>query len=60
MASQLQNLTVEITDLLLDGLTCLEQRSDRSDQIGTILDQLLGSHGEDIELGTADDETKNS
>ena len=32
--------------------------SDRSDQLGTILDQLLGSHGKDIELGTADDKTE--
>ena len=29
-------------------------RSDRSYQLRTALDQLLGSHGEDIELGTAD------
>src|SRR5262245_20534025 len=53
---QLENLTIEIVGLLLDGLTCLEQRSDNSDQFGTILDQFLGSHGKDIELGTADHE----
>src|SRR5207245_1936495 len=42
---QLQNLAIEIVGLLLDGLTCLEQRPDHSDQLGTILDQFLGPHG---------------
>jgi hypothetical protein len=42
------NLTVEIAELLLDGLARLEQRPDRSHQLGTILDHLLGSRGEDI------------
>src|SRR5260221_5278282 len=28
---QLENLTIEIVGLLLDGLTCLEQRPDHSD-----------------------------
>src|SRR5258707_7269733 len=50
---QLQNLTIEIVGLLLDGLTCLEQRSDHSDQLRTTFDQFLGPHGKDIELGTA-------
>src|SRR5258706_623543 len=54
---QLQNLAIEIVGLLLDGLTCLEQRPDHSDQLGTVLDQFLGPHGKDIELGTADHET---
>src|SRR2546423_2897984 len=54
---QLQNLTVEIVSLLLDGLTCLEQRPDHGNQLGTILDQFLGPHRKDIELGTADHET---
>src|SRR6266480_1123584 len=54
---QLENLTIEIVSLLLDGLTCLEQRPDYSDQLGTILDQFLGPHGKDVELGTADHET---
>src|SRR5215472_10728651 len=54
---QFQNLTIEIVGLLLDGLTCLEQRPDHSDQVGTLLDQFLGPHGKDIELGTADYET---
>src|SRR3974377_819541 len=58
MTRQPVNLTVEIGDLLLDGLARLEQRPDRSHQLGTILDQLLGSRGEDIELGATDDETK--
>ena len=55
---QLVNLAVEIFDLLLNGLACLEQRPDRSHQLGTIFDQPLGAHGEDIELGAADDETE--
>jgi hypothetical protein len=54
---QLQNLTIEIVGLLLDGLTCLEQRSHHSDQLRTILDQFLDPHGKDIELGTADHQT---
>src|ERR1700694_5753120 len=58
MTRQLQNPTVEIADLPLDGLACLEQRPDHGHQLWSILDQLLGSHCEDIELGTADDKTK--
>src|SRR6476660_6517236 len=54
MASQFHNLAVKLADLLLDGIARFEQRSDRSYQLRTALDQLLGSHGEDIELGTAD------
>ena len=57
-ASQLHNLAVKLAHLLLDGVACFEQRPDCSHQIGTILDQLLGSHGEDIELGAADDKTE--
>src|SRR5260370_28481949 len=53
-ARQLHNFTVELTDLPLDGVARFEQRPDRSNQLGTMLDQLLGSHGEDIERGTAD------
>jgi hypothetical protein len=52
------NLTVEIADLLLDVLARLEQRPDRSHELGTILDQLLGSRGEDIELGATDEEPR--
>ena len=58
MTRQPQNLTVEIADLLLDGLARDKRSPDRSNQLGTVLDQLLGSHGKDIELGTADDETE--
>ena len=58
MASQFHNLAVKLADLLLDDIARLEQRSDRSYQLRATLDQPLGSHGEDIELGTADDETK--
>src|SRR3954451_17661128 len=43
---------------MLDGGASFEQRSDRSYQLRATLDQLLGSHGEDIELRTADDETE--
>src|SRR5262249_44552583 len=57
MTCQLQNFTVEIVGLLLDGLTCLKQRPDHRDQLGTILDQLLGPHSKNIELGTANHET---
>src|SRR4029450_8679802 len=32
---------------------------DHSDQLGTILDQFLGPHGKDIELGTADQSDRN-
>src|SRR5262249_62403926 len=48
---QLQNLTIEIADLLLDGLTCLEQRHNDRDQLGTSRDQFLGPHSKDIKLG---------
>jgi len=55
---QLVNLSVEIFDLPLNGFACLEQRPDRSHELGTVFDQPLGAQGEDIELGTADDETE--
>src|SRR6478735_9744021 len=58
MASQLHNLAVKLADLLPDGIARFEQRSNRSYQLGTTLDQLLGSHGKDIEFGTADDQTE--
>jgi hypothetical protein len=58
MASQLHNFAVKLTDLLPDGIARIEQRSDPSYQLRTALDQLLGSHGKDIELGTTDDETE--
>jgi hypothetical protein len=53
-ASQLHNLAVKVADLLLDGVARFEQRPDCSHQIETILDQLLGSCGEDMERGAAD------
>src|SRR6202042_2928988 len=58
LASQFHNFAVKLADLLPDGIARFEQRSDRSYQLRTALDQLLGSHGKDIELGTADDETE--
>jgi hypothetical protein len=58
MASQFHNLAVKLADLLPDSIARFEQRSDRSYQLRTALDQLLGSHGKDIELGTADDEAE--
>src|SRR5438105_3880218 len=39
MMCQLQNLTIEVVSLLLDGLTCLEQWPDHGNQLGAILDQ---------------------
>ena len=38
MTRQIQNLTVEIADLLFDGLARLEQRPDGGHQLGMILD----------------------
>src|ERR1700760_5121876 len=58
MASQSHNLAIKLPDLLLDRIARFQQRSDRSYQLTASLDQLLGSHGEDIELGTADDEAE--
>jgi hypothetical protein len=58
MASQFHNLAVKLADLLPDGIARFEQRSDRSYQLRMALDQLPGSHGKDIELGTANDETE--
>src|SRR4030081_2411225 len=57
-ASQLCNLTVKLPDLMLDGIAHFEQRPDRSHQLRTILDQLLGSYSEDIERATSDHETE--
>src|SRR5262249_15820680 len=57
MTCQLQNLTIEIVSLLLDGLACLEQRPDHGNQLGAILDQFLGPHRKDVELGSADYQT---
>ena len=50
MTGQLLNLAVEIVDLLLDGLARIEQRPHRGDQLGTPLNQLLGTYSEDIDL----------
>ena len=58
MTRQSHNLAVKFTDLLPDGIARFEQRSDRSYQLRTALDQLLGPHGKDIELGAADDEAE--
>src|SRR6267154_3006663 len=57
-ASQFCNLTVKLPDLLLDGIARFEQRPDRSHQLRTTLDQLLGSYSEDIERATSDHETE--
>ena len=58
ITGQLPKLTIKIVDLLFDSMARFEQRPNRGDQLGTTLNQLLGSHGEDIELGATDDETK--
>ena len=54
MARQFHNPAIKLTDLLLDGTARFQKRPDGNYQLGAALDQLLGSHGEDIELGTAD------
>ena len=41
MASQLHNLAIKLADLLPDCVARFEQRSDRSYQLRTALDQLL-------------------
>jgi hypothetical protein len=56
--SRFTRVAVKLTDLLPDGIARFEQWSDHSYQLRAALDQLLGSHGKDIELGTADDETE--
>ena len=58
IAGQSHHLAIEIVDLLLDSVARIEQRPDRSHQLGTTLNQLLSSYGEEIEFGTADAETK--
>src|SRR3979490_2864881 len=57
-ASQFCNLTVKLPDLLLDGIARFEQRPDRSHQLRTILDQLLGSYGEGTLRRTSPHETE--
>ena len=54
MASQFHNPAIKLTDLLLDGTARFQKRPDGNYQLGAALDQLLSSHSEDIELGTAD------
>ena len=53
MASQLHNLPVKLTTCCSTALRASSSGL-IADQLGTALDQLLGSHGEDIELGVAD------
>src|SRR5262249_5629058 len=50
--------TVEVANLALVGLARLQQRPNRSDQLRTIFDQLFSSHGEDVELGSANHKTE--
>jgi len=57
-ARWLHSSAVELTDLPLDSVARFQERPDRSHQRRTILDQLLDPRHEDIELGTADDETE--
>ena len=58
MPRQPQNLSVEVANLALDGLARLQQRPNRGDQLRTIFDQLFSSHGEDVELGSANHKTE--
>ena len=49
---------IEIIDLLLDGLTRLEQRCDDSDQFGAVLNQFCCARSKAVELGTTNYPTK--
>src|SRR6266498_2026592 len=58
VARQSHHLAIEVGNLLLDGLTHLEERLDCGDEFRPILDQLRGAHGEHVHLGLADDEAE--
>jgi hypothetical protein len=48
VARQSHHLTIEVRNLLLDRLTRLEKRFDRSGEFRPILDQLRGTHDEHV------------
>ena len=59
MTRQLVNLAIEIADLAARW-PCAPRAAvlTAATSSGRPFDQLLGSHGEDVELSAADDETK--
>ncbi len=58
VARQSHHLAIEVGNLLLDGLTRLEEGFDRSGEFRPILDQLSGAHDEHVHLGPTDDEAE--
>lgn len=56
IAGQPQHLAVEVLNLLLDSLSCLEQRRDRSGEFRPALGQLQGAQQKHVHLCPADDE----
>src|SRR5215469_7313576 len=56
VARQSHHLAIEAGNLLLDGLTRLEEGFDRSGEFRPILNQLRGAHDEHVHLGPTDDE----
>jgi hypothetical protein len=56
--ASLRTLRSRLQTCCSTALRALEQRPDRSYQLRTILNQLLGSRGEYIELGAADHKTE--
>src|SRR6516162_2268630 len=50
VARQLHHLTVEVRDLPLDRLACLQQRLDSGGKFRPILDQFCSAHGKHIHL----------
>src|SRR5258708_17069002 len=46
----LDNLTIEIVGLLLDGLPLLDQRPDHTAKLETVLDNSLAPHGQDVQI----------
>ena len=51
VACQPHHLAVEVCNLLLDSLACLEQRPDRGGEFWPILDQLRGACAEASQRG---------
>src|SRR6266516_4753777 len=58
VARQSHHLAIEVGNLLLDGLTRLEEGFDRSGEFRPILDQLSGAHDEHVHLCPTDYEAE--
>ena len=58
VACQPHHLAIEVCNLLLDSLACLEQWLDRGGKFWPILDQLRGTYGKHVHLCPADDEAE--